>query len=282
MDHNGYIFKNNLKKEKLLLQLKKELVHLEFLTNHYRLVQIQKKVIKNFKIIGKSLEYFIPYFLVIAILTGACKMATSSFPIYLDDTKKFSKTIKEFDFQGLSKITTTYEETNINSNILVYTTSWQKENNSFTRETRIYNLNILTEENIISLLKNPYMNFEDLLGKPLKVTKDYALTLDNKSLNEKPNLKAYLYQEDLNDYIVLKEDENYNLLISIVYIIITLGVTSATYFLLSAKPEYNIVSDIQKIRQENSLNKDDLIKILELKKKNYERLRGDKDEHIER
>ena len=82
MDHNGYTFKNNLKKEKLLLQLKKELVHLEFLTNHCRLVQIQKKLIKNFKIIGKSLEYFIPYFLVITILTGACKMATSSFPIY--------------------------------------------------------------------------------------------------------------------------------------------------------------------------------------------------------
>ena len=58
--------------------------------------------------------------------------------------------------------------------------------------------------------------------------------------------------------------------------------TAATYFLLSAKPEYNIVSDIQKIKQENSLNKDDLMKILELKKKNYERLRGDKDEHIER
>ena len=92
----------------------------------------------------------------------------------------------------------------------------------------------------------------------------------------------YINPKDLNDYIVLKEDENYNLLISIVYIIITLGVTAATYFLLSAKPEYNIVSDIQKIRQENSLNKDDLIKILELKKKNYERLRGDKDEHIER
>ena len=33
--------------ERMLLQLKKELVHLEFLTNHYRLVQIQKKVIKN-------------------------------------------------------------------------------------------------------------------------------------------------------------------------------------------------------------------------------------------
>ena len=67
-----------------------------------------------------------------------------------------------------------------------------------------------------------------------------------------------------------------------VYIIITLGVTAATYFLLSAKPEYNIVSDIQKIKQENSLNKDDLMKILELKKKNYAKLTGELNEYIQK
>lgn len=266
----------------MLLQLKKELAHLEFLMNHYGLVKFQKEITEKLKIAGKGLEYLMPYFLVVTILTGACKLTTSSFPVYLDDTKKYLKTIKEFDSSGLVRVDTTYEETNINNNILAYTTSWMKIDTSFMRETKIYNLNILTEENIQSLLKNSHINFEDILGEPIKVSKEYSSSLSDKELNLKPTLKAYLYQEDLNDYIVLEEDESYNLLITIIFAIIAFGATSATYFFLSAKPDYNFASDIQEIMNNSGLSKNDLSKILELKKKNYERLTGDVDEYIQR
>ena len=282
MNNNFLTFKKKLKREKMLLQLKKELAHLEFLMNHYGLVKFQKEITEKLKIAGKGLEYLMPYFLVVTILTGACKLTTSSFPVYLDDTKKYLKTIKEFDSSGLVRVDTTYEETNINNNILAYTTSWMKIDTSFMRETKIYNLNILTEENIQSLLKNSHINFEDILGEPIKVSKEYSSSLSDKELNLKPTLKAYLYQEDLNDYIVLEEDENYNLLITIIFAIIAFGATSATYFFLSAKPDYNFASDIQEIMNNSGLSKNDLSKILELKKKNYERLTGDVDEYIQR
>ena len=279
---NNNFFKKKLKREKMLLQLKKELAHLEFLMNHYGLVKFQKEITEKLKIAGKGLEYLMPYFLVVTILTGACKLTTSSFPVYLDDTKKYLKTIKEFDSSGLVRVDTTYEETNINNNILAYTTSWMKIDTSFMRETKIYNLNILTEENIQSLLKNSHINFEDILGEPIKVSKEYSSSLSDKELNLKPTLKAYLYQEDLNDYIVLEEDESYNLLITIIFAIIAFGATSATYFFLSAKPDYNFASDIQEIMNNSGLSKNDLSKILELKKKNYERLTGDVDDYIQR
>ena len=279
---NNNFFKKKLKREKMLLQLKKELAHLEFLMNHYGLVKFQKEITEKLKIAGKGLEYLMPYFLVVTILTGACKLTASSFPFYLDDTKKYLKTIKEFDSSGLVRVDTTYEETNINNNILAYTTSWMKIDTSFMRETKIYNLNILTEENIQSLLKNSHINFEDILGEPIKVSKEYSSSLSDKELNLKPTLKAYLYQEDLNDYIVLEEDESYNLLITIIFAIIAFGATSATYFFLSAKPDYNFASDIQEIMNNSGLSKNDLSKILELKKKNYERLTGDVDEYIQR
>lgn len=282
MNNNFLTFKKKLKREKMLLQLKKELAHLEFLMNHYGLVKFQKEITEKLKIAGKGLEYLMPYFLVVTILTGACKLTTSSFPFYLDDTKKYLKTIKEFDSSGLIRVDTTYEETNINNNILAYTTSWMKIDTSFMRETKIYNLNILTEENIQSLLKNSHINFEDILGEPIKVSKEYSSSLSDKELNLKPTLKAYLYQEDLNDYIVLEEDESYNLLITIIFAIIAFGATSATYFFLSAKPDYNFASDIQEIMNNSGLSKNDLSKILELKKKNYERLTGDVDEYIQR
>ena len=282
MNNNFLTFKKKLKREKMLLQLKKELAHLEFLMNHYGLVKFQKEITEKLKIAGKGLEYLMPYFLVVTILTGACKLTTSSFPVYLDDTKKYLKTIKEFDSSGLVRVDTTYEETNINNNILAYTTSWMKIDTSFMRETNIYNLNILTEENIQSLLKNSHINFEDILGEPIKVSKEYSSSLSDKELNLKPTLKAYLYQEDLNDYIVLEEDESYNLLITIIFAIIAFGATSATYFFLSAKPDYNFASDIQEIMNNSGLSKNDLSKILELKKKNYERLTGDVDEYIQR
>ncbi len=282
MNNNFLTFKKKLKREKMLLQLKKELAHLEFLMNHYGLVKFQKEITEKLKIAGKGLEYLMPYFLVVTILTGACKLTTSSFPVYLDDTKKYLKTIKEFDSSGLVRVDTTYEETNINNNILAYTTSWMKIDTSFMRETKIYNLNILTEENIQSLLKNSHINFEDILGEPIKVSKEYSSSLSDKELNLKPTLKAYLYQEDLNDYIVLEEDESYNLLITIIFAIIAFGATSATYFFLSAKPDYNFASDIQEIMNNSGLSKNDLSKILELKKKNYERLTGDVDEYIQR
>lgn len=282
MNNNFLTFKKKLKREKMLLQLKKELAHLEFLMNHYGLVKFQKEITEKLKIAGKGLEYLMPYFLVVTILTGACKLTTSSFPVYLDDTKKYLKTIKEFDSSGLVRVDTTYEETNINNNILAYTTSWMKIDTSFMRETKIYNLNILTEENIQSLLKNSHINFEDILGEPIKVSKEYSSSLSDKELNLKPTLKAYLYQEDLNDYIVLEEDESYNLLITIIFAIIAFGATSATYFFLSAKPDYNFASDIQEIMNNSGLSKNDLSKILELKKKNYERLTGDVDDYIQR
>ena len=282
MNNNFLTFKKKLKREKMLLQLKKELAHLEFLMNHYGLVKFQKEITEKLKIAGKGLEYLMPYFLVVTILTGACKLTTSSFPVYLDDTKKYLKTIKEFDSSGLVRVDTTYEETNINNNILAYTTSWMEIDTSFMRETKIYNLNILTEENIQSLLKNSHINFEDILGEPIKVSKEYSSSLSDKELNLKPTLKAYLYQEDLNDYIVLEEDESYNLLITIIFAIIAFGATSATYFFLSAKPDYNFASDIQEIMNNSGLSKNDLSKILELKKKNYERLTGDVDEYIQR
>lgn len=282
MNNNFSTFKKKLKKEKMLLQLKKELANLEFLTKHYQLVEIQNEITKKLKIAGKSLEYIMPYFLVVTILTGVCKLSTSSFPFYLDEVKQYKKTIKEFDYTGLTKIDTTYEKININSSILTYTTAWKKEAASFTRQTKIYNLNILTGENILSLLQNPPINLEDILGEPIKVSQEYSPFLSPKERNLKPILKAYLYEENLNDYILLEEDKNYNLLISVLYTILTLGATSATYFFLSAKPDYNFPADIQEIMKDNGLNKKDLYQILELKKKNYNRLVGELDEHVQR
>ena len=44
MNNNFLTFKKKLKREKMLLQLKKELAHLEFLMNHYGLVKFQKEI----------------------------------------------------------------------------------------------------------------------------------------------------------------------------------------------------------------------------------------------
>lgn len=273
--------KRNFKKEKMLLQLKKELAYLEFLANHYQLVKLQNKMVQKIRIVFKGLEYIVPYFLIVTILTGTFKLVTSSFPFYLDNTKKYLKTIKEFNSTGFIKIERTYEEKDINSNILVYTTPWMKEgNDSFVQETRTYNLNILSEENIQTLLENPDINFEDILGEPTNVSKEYSSFLDEEAINFKPSLKAYLYQEDSNDYIVVKEEENYNILITILYCIMALGANLATYFSLLSKADYHFILDVKEIIKNNNLTQKDLVRILEIKKKNYDRLTGDNDESI--
>lgn len=74
-----------LMKKQMLLELKKELQKLEFETKYCLLINIEKDILKNTRIILKLIQCIMPYFLNIVAITGGMNFITHNTPFELDN-----------------------------------------------------------------------------------------------------------------------------------------------------------------------------------------------------
>ncbi len=267
--------KQSLKKKKMLLQMKKEIEMLENELKYSKLVNLKISTVKNLKISLRFMQRITPYVLSAGIIAGGCKLIGFGLPFYSGDTLKInSNTMKEFDSLGNVRYEQQYDDYANSSNILYYYSQWQPDiNGLYTRNVETYKLDELTEEEILKLFNKEDLKLSDIFGEPISKKRETKNNVTEEELQQNDCLKAIIYSEDKNNYILYKETKEENNVITAAYLALTAVVELIPFFIrrnISTFDFDDCVSEIK--RKYPAVDTDELIKKLEIRRSNYNRL----------
>ena len=267
--------KQSLKKKKMLLQMKKEIETLENELKYSKVVNLKISTVKNLKISLRFMQRITPYVLSAGIIAGGCKLIGFGLPFYSGDTLKInSNTMKEFDSLGNVRYEQQYDDYANSSNILYYYSQWQPDiNGLYTRNVETYKLDELTEEEILKLFNKEDLKLSDIFGKPISKKRETKNNVTEEELQQNDCLKAIIYSKDKNNYILYKETKEENNVITAAYLALTAVVELIPFFIrrnISTFDFDDCVSEIK--RKYPAVDTDELIKKLEIRRSNYNRL----------
>lgn len=266
--------KRNNYRGKIAKQLSEEINDLEFRLNHPKLADLKNSSMKNIKIGGRLLQAAAPCVLSISL----CGYAFSTFgftPFVSDDveTCAHSRTIVDNVGRKLSeKQYYAYEE---EYNALYLYSNWELDKNgSFSRTVKTYFVNERTLDNLVEYLEMDSATIEDALAQPYRIYTETKDNLTEEQIKEKPYVKVIYYDHDTNDVVVRKETIGENVTTTALFIIFSLFGSCTASTLVKKKLPVNLEDAIYNIKEQynTELSSDDILKKLEIKKDNYERL----------
>ena len=255
--------------------MKKEIETLENELKYSKLVNLKISTVKNLKISLRFMQRITPYVLSAGIIAGGCKLIGFGLPFYSGDTLKInSNTMKEFDSLGNVRYEQQYDDYANSSNILYYYSQWQPDiNGLYTRNVETYKLDELTEEEILKLFNKEDLKLSDIFGKPISKKRETKNNVTEEELQQNDCLKAIIYSKDKNNYILYKETKEENNVITAAYLALTAVVELIPFFIrrnISTFDFDDCVSEIK--RKYPAVDTDELIKKLEIRRSNYNRL----------
>lgn len=274
--------KKRLEQKKMLLQMKKEIETLESEIKYSILVNAKIGAIRNLKISARALQKVAPYALTAGIIASGFTLS-GDIPFYPNDEwKVYSNVMTEFDNYGNIRTEQQYdnfEDDNGNTldssdSMLYYYSKWEKNDDEFySRTVQIYSIEKKTYEDIIKLFGEENINLEDILGEPSSNIKETRNNLTDEELQEESFVKAVIYNKDENDYIMRKETVGENILLSVLYVLLTGLCELVPLYWRSNYSDFYFADCVEEIkRKHQSLDIDTLIKKLELKRDNYNRM----------
>ena len=221
--------------------------------------------IRNVKIFGRFLQGGLPY-IVVAGLVFTGQTLLGDVPFYPQKSDfKVAQHEQVIDQTGVIGESVSYvAQGNLAGNEIVFTTKWdQKEDGNYYRVTQTYDIGNYTTEELKEMIKNPNLDLNAVFGKSKsnKYEVKKAKDITEEDLDEKDGLKIiYHYSDDL-DVILGAQDGFFNVMFSILYILITLvGSMPVLYWRLN-ESDYDFSEHLKRIKLEN-----DKIDIEEIKK----------------
>lgn len=274
--------KKRLEQKKMLLQMKKEIESLESEIKHSSLVNARIGAIRNLKISARALQKVAPYVLTAGIVAGGFTLL-GNIPFYGgDEWNVYSNVMTEFDNTGNIRKEQQYDTFKDDSDntldnsdsMLYYYSKWQKDGDgSYSRTVQTYSIKKKTYEDIIKLFEQENLKLEDVLGEPSSNIKETRNNLADEELEEESFIKAVIYNEDENDYIIHKETVGENVLISILYVLVTALAELAPLYFRSEISSFDFSDCVDEIKRKHQpLDVETLTKKLELKRDNYNRI----------
>ena len=181
--------------------------------------------VRNIKIFGRFLQGGLPY-IVVAGLTFTGQTLLGDVPFYPQKSEfKVAQHEQIIDNSGVidEKITYIKEGTG-DKNQIQYTTKWEKKaDGNYYRATQTYEVGNFTAEHLKEMINDPTFNFEETFGrsKSNKYEVKNGNELTKEDLEEEAGFKIiYHYTDDL-DVILGAQDTENNILLSLLYIIVT-------------------------------------------------------------
>lgn len=264
--------KKNYQK-KILLKMKKEIEILEFEIRHSKLINAKITAIRNLKISLRALQKVAPYALTAGITAGIFTYF-GDIPFYPNDEQKvYLNVMTEFDNYGHIRTEQQYASF-ASDNMLYYCSKWEKMNDEFySRNVQTYSIQNKTYEDIIKLFEQENINLDDILGEVISNIKETKNNLTIEELQEESFVKAVIYNEDKNNYIMQKQTVSENIVMSAAYVILTGLSELIPLFVRTELSNFNFFSCVEEIKRKSQLlDIDYLTKKLELKRDNYNRM----------
>lgn len=271
--------KKRIEQKQMLLKMKKEIETMENEINDYKFEYIKKSTIKNLKITARAFQLVAPYILTAGIVAEIFNISGNK-PFSSNNERVYLNTMTEFYSMGNINIKKQYGDFkdsmgNILDNrdsVLYFYSKWEKDsNNSYYRIIEIYSIKNKTYEEVKKILS------QDDLEKYLDGSNYYEIEIKNdlniQELNSKNFIKAIVYDKDKNDYIEYKKNIFKNISCSIIYIFFASFCEFIPFYLRSNYSKFDFMKSVNKINEKyKTKDIDVLIKKLEIKKNNYDRM----------
>ncbi len=271
--------KKRIEQKQMLLKMKKEIETMENEINDYKFEYIKKSTIKNLKITARAFQLVAPYILTAGIVAEIFNISGNK-PFSSNNERVYLNTMTEFYSMGNINIKKQYGDfkdsiENILDNrdsVLYLYSKWEKDsNNSYYRIIEIYSIKNKTYEDVKKILS------QDDLEKYLDDSNYYETEIKNdlniQELNSKNFIKAIVYDKDKNDYIEYKKNIFKNISCSIIYIFFASFCEFIPFYLRSNYSKFDFMKSVNKINEKyKTKDIDVLIKKLEIKKNNYDRM----------
>lgn len=271
--------KKRIEQKQMLLKMKKEIETMENEINDYKFEYIKKSTIKNLKITARAFQLVAPYILTAGIVAEIFNISGNK-PFSSNNERVYLNTMTEFYSMGNINIKKQYGDfkdsiENILDNrdiVLYFYSKWEKDsNNSYYRIIEIYSIKNKTYEDVKKILS------QDDLEKYLDDSNYYETEIKNdlniQELNSKNFIKAIVYDKDKNDYIEYKKNIFKNISCSIIYIFFASFCEFIPFYLRSNYSKFDFMKSVNKINEKyKTKDINVLIKKLEIKKNNYDRM----------
>ncbi len=265
--------KRQLEQKKLLLQMKKEIKQLENEIKYSKLTNLKIKTVRNLKISARAMQLVAPYVLTAGILAGGFKLLGAC-PFYRDIHQQNLNTMKEIDSLGNIRYEEQYDDFTSSSNMLHFYGKWEKSENGFyTRTVEKYELEKLTEEEIIALFEKERITLRELLGAPISSIQESDNSITEEEIEEENYFQAIIYSENKEDYILVRESSSDNFVESLLYILLTVLCEFLPLAFRSEVSSFDFGNCVSAIKEKHRpIDIPVLIKKLEIKRENYNRL----------
>lgn len=271
--------KKRIEQKQMLLKMKKEIETMENEINDYKFEYIKKSTIKNLKITARAFQLVAPYILTAGIVAEIFNISGNK-PFSSNNERVYLNTMTEFYSMGNINIKKQYGDfkdsiENILDNrdsVLYFYSKWEKDsNNSYYRIIEIYSIKNKTYEDVKKILSQD--DLEKYLDGSNYYEKEIKNDLNIQELNSKNFIKAIVYDKDKNDYIEYKKNIFKNISCSIIYIFLAYFCEFIPFYLRSNYSKFDFMKSVNKINEKyKTKDINVLIKKLEIKKNNYDRM----------
>lgn len=265
---------HRLKKEKLLLQMQKEIQQLELALNRAKLNNLSKRLLRQLNISFSTAQLAAPYILTAGIIAGAFSFLGNT-PFYPKDKRKvYSSVMTEFDNLGNIRHEQQYGYFDYSLDTVRSYSKWELQaNGSYARTIKTYKITTQTYEDLLVLFAQDDVSLEEIFGESetsIKETKPY---LNETEMEEGAILQANLYRINEEDYIFRNETIGENILASLGYIVVTFCAERIPAYFRRKSFPFNYEGRIRAIKVTYPLTDlESLQKKLAIKKENYKRL----------
>lgn len=250
--------------------MKQEIESLEFKIKYSNLVNFKIKAIRNLKITAKALRLVAPYTITAGI--AFCGINHLGHVPY-NERKAYSNVMTEFDNVGNIRIEQQYDKINGDS-ILYYCSKWEKCDDEFySRTVQAYSIRGKSFEDIMKLFKKEDLKLGDVLGEPDSKIKETKNNLTEDEIQEESIIKAVIYKENKDDYIIYKTTVGESIVVSAFWIFLAIISELVPLCYREYYSSFNFLRCVNEIKAEHQLlDIDTITKKLELKRDDYDKL----------
>lgn len=266
--------RKSLKRQQILLQMKKDIVNLEYQIKNANLVNFKINTIKNLKISVRALQLLAPYVLTGGILVGGFALV-GNIPFYPYDEWEIAADVKmEFDNLGNIRYEKQYTDFANANNILSFSSKWElQEDGFYKRLVKTYGIRGKNYEELIELFSKQDLVLEDILGEAITTVTETKNNLTAEEINADAFMQAVIYYEDKNECIIHRETISENALTSLLYVLLNVIIDCEIFKFRYKHSKFDFKKCVDKIEKDyQPLDVEELTRRLEIRRDNYQRI----------
>ncbi len=260
------------RKQELIKNLEEEIRNLSYQIHNAKYIKIKQKLLRRLKILVANLETIAPYTL---ISTGTLVLFSllNITPFIRDNVKTPEYITKDIDNAGIIRYERSHSKHH-STNKIYYYSSWQKCATTYKRTVNIYDIKHIPTSTIEKIVSGQITaTLSELLGDPTETLIEEKNIVPEEELSSPPTIRALIYSQDENNYVIVKEPVLVNNMTTILYLILTI--------VLSIVPaKIREINDYPTLKEKIDIINDNYVSTsiisartkLELLEENYKRL----------